>query len=191
MLNIQWITITYLVHNIQLIIMAGCLQLLHHHHHHQSLNREGCWGTTDNFATSFLHFSLFSTALWDLLNSRSVHFPDVVFPPLPLSALSSSPFTVLCLARWFWPDLMNGKHDHTTAVCLEVFMWSNCLLDLIYSCNRNTFFPSNLSSTSPAMLTCSLSTKKGNTVGSWHYIHLCHTYWTCSWQHRHRLPDIK
>ena len=20
----------------------------------------------------------------------------------------------LCLARWFWPDLMNGKHDHTT-----------------------------------------------------------------------------
>ena len=20
------------------------------------------------------------------------------------------------LARWFWPDLMNGKHDHTTAV---------------------------------------------------------------------------
>ena len=24
----------------------------------------------------------------------------------------------LCLARWFWPDLMNGKHDHTTAVCI-------------------------------------------------------------------------
>ena len=22
----------------------------------------------------------------------------------------------LCLARWFWPDLMNGKHDHTTAL---------------------------------------------------------------------------
>ena len=30
---------------------------------HLSLNREGRWGTTDNFATSFLHFSLFSTAL--------------------------------------------------------------------------------------------------------------------------------
>ena len=27
-------------------------------HHHQSLNREGRWGTTDNFATSFLHFPL-------------------------------------------------------------------------------------------------------------------------------------
>ena len=24
----------------------------------------------------------------------------------------------LCLARWFWPDLMNGKYDHTTAVCV-------------------------------------------------------------------------
>ena len=26
----------------------------------------------------------------------------------------------LCLARWFWPDLMNGKHDHTTAVCVSL-----------------------------------------------------------------------
>ena len=44
-----------------------------HHHHHQSLNREGRWGTTDDFSTSFLHFSLFSTALWDFPNSRPVH----------------------------------------------------------------------------------------------------------------------
>ena len=35
---------------------------------HLSLNREGRWGTTDVFATSFRHFSLFSTALWDLAN---------------------------------------------------------------------------------------------------------------------------
>ena len=26
----------------------------------------------------------------------------------------------LCLARWFWPDLMNGRHDHTTAVCISL-----------------------------------------------------------------------
>ena len=45
----------------------------YHHHHHQSLNRDGRWGTTDDFATSFLHFSLSSTALWDLPNSRPVH----------------------------------------------------------------------------------------------------------------------
>ena len=29
----------------------------HHHHHHLSLNHEGLWGTTDDFTTSFLHFS--------------------------------------------------------------------------------------------------------------------------------------
>ena len=49
----------------------------HHHHHHQSLNLEGRWGTTDDFATSFLHFSLFSTALWDLPNSRQLLFAKV------------------------------------------------------------------------------------------------------------------
>ena len=40
---------------------------------YEKVNREGCWGTTDDFATSFLHFSLFSTALWDLPNSRPVY----------------------------------------------------------------------------------------------------------------------
>ena len=52
----------------------------HDHYYHRFLNGEGLWGTTDDFATSFLHFILFSTALWDLANSRL------------LSALSSSPF---------------------------------------------------------------------------------------------------
>ena len=57
----------------------------HHHHHHQSLNRKGCWGTTDDFATSFLHFPLFFTALWDFANSRPVH------------SLMSSSHLFLCL----------------------------------------------------------------------------------------------
>ena len=26
----------------------------------------------------------------------------------------------LCLARWFWPDLMNGRHVHTTSVCVSI-----------------------------------------------------------------------
>ena len=68
--------------------------------------RKGHWGTTDDFITSFLHFLLFSTALWDFANSRLVFFP-----------LS------LCLARWFWPDLINGRHDHTTAVSVSL-RWS-------------------------------------------------------------------
>ena len=33
------------------------------------------WGTTDDFTASFLNFSLFSTDLWNLANSRPVHFP--------------------------------------------------------------------------------------------------------------------
>ena len=32
------------------------------------------YSTTDDFKTSFLHFSHFSTALWDLANSRTVSF---------------------------------------------------------------------------------------------------------------------
>ena len=26
----------------------------------------------------------------------------------------------LCLARWFWPDLMNGRQDYTIAVCVSL-----------------------------------------------------------------------
>ena len=93
----------------------------HDHHHHLSLYREGHWGTTDDFATSFLNFSLFSTALWDLLHSRPVH-------SLMLSShlfLFFFPLS-LCLARWFWPDLMNRRHDKTTAVCISL-QWSGRL----------------------------------------------------------------
>ena len=71
--------------------------IFHHHHHHQSLNREGRWGTTYDFATSSLHFfSLFSTALWDLPNSRPVHslmLSSHFFLCLPCLL---SPFTVPC-----------------------------------------------------------------------------------------------
>ena len=83
----------------------------HHHYHHLSLNREGRWGTTDDFATSSLHFSLFSTALWDLANSRPVHslMSSHLFLYLPCIFPLS-----LCLARWFWPDLMNGRQHYTT-----------------------------------------------------------------------------
>ena len=76
----------------------------HHHHHHQSLTREGRWGTTDDFATSFLHFSLFSTALWDLANSRPVHslmLSSHLFLCLPCLL---PPFTVPCKMVLARPD---------------------------------------------------------------------------------------
>ena len=61
------------------------------------------------------------TALWDLANSRSVH-------SLLLSSYSFSVCLVffplsLCLARCFWPDLVNGRHVHTSAVCVSL-RWS-------------------------------------------------------------------
>ena len=43
--------------------------------------------------------------------------------PTPFSVcLVFFPF-LLCLAIWCWPDLMNGRHDHTTALCVSV-RWS-------------------------------------------------------------------
>ena len=57
----------------QHIVKEWIQNFRHFHHHHLSLNCEGRWGTTVDFTTSFLHFSMFSTALWDLLNSRPVH----------------------------------------------------------------------------------------------------------------------
>ena len=57
--------------------------------HHLSLNRVGRRGTTDDFTTISLHFSVFSTALWHLANSKPVHS----------LMLSSSLF--FCLPRFF------------------------------------------------------------------------------------------
>ena len=63
---------------------------------HLSFNREGRWGTTVDFATSFLHFPALHCPLV-LGELQACPFPDVVFPPVPLSALSSfSPDVILC-----------------------------------------------------------------------------------------------
>ena len=66
------------------------------YHHHLSLNREGCWDATDDFTPSFLHFSVFSTALWDLANSGPFHslmLSSHLFLCLPCLL---SPFTMPC-----------------------------------------------------------------------------------------------
>ena len=81
---------------------------MHHHHHHLSLNREGHWGNTADSTTSFLHFSLFSTALWDLANSGAVHslmLSSHLFLCLPCLL---PPFTVPCKKVLARPD------DHET-----------------------------------------------------------------------------
>ena len=84
----------------------------HHHHLHLSLNREGRLGTTDDFATSFLHFPLFSTALWDLANCRPVHSLMLSSHPfLCLPCLLSS-FTVPCKMVLAVTDTGHLKYDN-------------------------------------------------------------------------------
>ena len=72
---------------------------------HLNLNYEGHWGTTNNFTSTLIHFSLFLTALWDLANSRPVHSLMLFSHLFLLSVLSSSPFQCaledgFCWARW-------------------------------------------------------------------------------------------
>ena len=76
----------------------------HHHHHHLSLNCKGHWGTRDDFTTSLLHFSLFTTASWDLANSRPAHslmLSSQLFLCLPCLP---PPFIVLCKMVFAKPD---------------------------------------------------------------------------------------
>ena len=71
---------------------------------HLYLGREGRWCTTGDFTTSFLHFPPFSTALWNLPNSRPVHslmLSSYFFLCLPFFL---SPFTVPCKMVLARPD---------------------------------------------------------------------------------------
>ena len=78
--------------------------------------------TTDDFATSFLHFPLFSTAIWDLANSRPVHslmLSSHLFLCLPCLL---PPFTVpskMVLAR---PDERETWPYH----CSLRLTWQQC-----------------------------------------------------------------
>ena len=114
---------------------TGSINYHHHHHHHLSLNHKGSWGTTDDFARfkcppffPVLHCPL------GLAKLQACPFPDVVFPPLPLSALSSSPFH--CALQdgfgqtWWMGDMAIPLQFASHYNGQDVFMWSNCLLDL-------------------------------------------------------------
>ena len=89
----------------------------HHHYHHQSLNRESRWDTTDDFATSFLHFSLFSTALWDLPNCRPVPSLMLSSHLFPCLSCLLPPFTVPCKMLLARPD-ERETYSHHCSLCL-------------------------------------------------------------------------
>ena len=90
----------------------------HHPHHHISLNCEGHWGTTDDLQS---FFSIFPCSPLPCGTCRT---PGLSIPWcfLPTSSSVCPVFfsLSLCLAGWFSPDLMNGRHDNTTAVSFSL-----------------------------------------------------------------------
>ena len=77
---------------------------------------------------------LFPTALWDLAKCRPVH--SLMLSSHSFFFVCLDFFTLLvCLARWFWPDLLNGRQTIPLQFASlydgqEVLVGSDCLLDL-------------------------------------------------------------
>ena len=94
-------------------------------YHLISSHHEGRLGTAVDFATSFLHFLVFSTALWDLAISRPVHslmLYSHLFLCLPCLL---PPFTVPCKMVLARPD--EERHDHHCSLRLfTVVRRSSC-----------------------------------------------------------------
>ena len=102
-------------------------------HLHLSLNRGGRWGTTDDLTTSFLHFSLFSAALW-VWRTAGLSIPWYCLPTF-FSVYLVYFFLSLCPARWFCQTWRTGDMSiplQFASRCdvQEVFVCSDCLLDL-------------------------------------------------------------
>ena len=90
-------------------------------------------GTTEDLKTSFLHFSLFSIALWDWVNSWPVYslmLSSHLFFCLPCLL---PPFSVPCKMVLARPNEQETCPDHFILSLYDrqaVFVWSDCLLDL-------------------------------------------------------------
>ena len=91
---------------------------------HLSFNCKGHWGTTNDFqpVSSIFPCSPLPSRTWRTPGLSILWCCLPTFSPVCLVFLPLS----LCLARWFWTDLMNGRHDHTTAVCVSL-RWSEGL----------------------------------------------------------------
>ena len=95
---------------------------------HLSLNLEGRWGTTDDFAISFLHFFSVLHYPLGLGEIQACPFPDVVFPPLFQPALSSSPLTVPCKMVFARPDERETCPYHFSLPLFTMVRRSSCSL---------------------------------------------------------------
>ena len=133
----------------QLFFLPSMFIRLHLYLHFRLfLNRRGRWGTTDDFTTCFLHFSLFSTSLWYLANSRPVHSLMPSSHLLPHFAVaphfhgSYSPLQLYCEDSWFKSiqedGCEKGAHqsylgtDRNAAVVPNWFQPCQCCYRLCY-----------------------------------------------------------
>ena len=96
------------------------------HSRHIMINREGRWGTTDDFAISFLYCSLFSTALWDLPNSRPVHSLMLASHLLLCLPCLLPPFTVPCKMVLARPDERKTWPYHCILRLFTIVRRSSC-----------------------------------------------------------------
>ena len=88
-----------------------------------------CTGTTDDFTTSFLLFSLFSTVLWDLANSRSFHslmMSSRLFFCLPFLSLPPSCALQYGFGQIWW----TGDYVNTTSVFVSLWWWGLSMIQL-------------------------------------------------------------
>ena len=88
--------------------------------YHLSLNSEGRWGTTDDFAPPF------SPVLWDLANSRPVHslmWSSHLFLCLPCLL---PPFTVPCKMVSALPDKRETCPYHCSLCLFTIVRRSSC-----------------------------------------------------------------
>ena len=93
---------------------------------HLPLNRKVRWGTLDDFTTSFLHFSLFSTALWNFANSSPIHslmLSSNLFLCLPCLL---PPFTVPCKMVLVRPDERETCTYHFSLRPITMVRRSSC-----------------------------------------------------------------
>ena len=76
---------------------------------HLSLNREGRLGNINDFATSFPNFPCSPLPSWTW-RTPGLSIPWCCLPTSSSVCLGFFPL-LLCLAKWFWPDLMNMDAD--------------------------------------------------------------------------------
>ena len=84
------------------------------------INRKDRWGTIDDFLTSSLHDSLFSTALWESANSIPVHslmLSSHLFFCLPLRLL----LWTASLVTWSFYDMRKIFRKHLISMARILF----------------------------------------------------------------------